>query len=305
MIIAPGYIGIDISKDYLDIFDGTAHRIANTPEAIAAYVGYLADTQLVLFEASGRYDRQLQLMVHQAGIGFARVNPLHARAFARATGRLAKTDSIDARMLAAMAQALRPAPHSPVDAERLELADLHRRRDQLIGFRQQERTRMHTATPLIAPSIAEHVTWLTQQIKVFDRQIAALIQRSAAMARAASLLRSIPGIGVVSATALLALLPELGNRTGKTIAALGGLAPINRDSGQHRGNRSIAGGRAEVRRALYMAALTASRSDTRFAKSFKALIAKGKAPKLALTAVARKLLVTANAILKTNTPFAA
>jgi transposase len=305
MIIAPGYIGIDISKDHLDIFDGTARRIANTPEAIAALVGELAEPRLVLFEATGSYDRHLQQALAAAGIGFVRVNPLHARAFARATGQLAKTDSIDARLLASMAQALTPEPQPPADPERLELADLHRRRDQLVSFRQKERTRLHTASPTIAASIGSHLSWLTAQIKELDQHIAGCIRRSASLALACSLLRSIPGIGPVSATALLALLPELGQRSAKTIAALGGLAPINRDSGQYRGHRSIAGGRPRVRRALYMAAVTASRSNSRFAATFKALIGNGKAPKLALIAVARKLLVTANAILRTSQPFTA
>lgn len=304
MNIAPGYIGIDISKDHLDVFDGTARRIANTPEAIAALLAELADPRLVLFEATGRYDRHLQQGLIAAGIGFVRVNPLHARAFARATGQLAKTDSIDARLLAGMAQALTPTPQPPPDPERLELADLHRRRGQLVSFRQMERTRLHAASPAIAAGIASHLSWLTTQIQALEQQIAALIERSASLSLACCLLRSIPGIGPVTAAALLALMPELGRRTGKTIAALGGLAPINRDSGRYRGHRSIAGGRAEVRRALYMAAVTASRSSSGFAATFKALRRKGKAPKLALIAVARKLLVAANAILKSQQPFA-
>ena len=303
MIIAPGYIGIDISKDHLDIFDGKAHRIANTAEAITALLDRLRAAQLVLFEATGRYDRHLQQVLSAAGIDFARINPLHARAFAQATGQLAKTDAIDAQMLAAMAQALRPAPHARPDPQRLELADLHRRRAQLVAARQQERTRLHTASAAIAADIIAHIGWLDARIKALELKIAQLIRSSATLALAASLLRSIPGIGPVSATALLALMPELGQRSAKTIAALGGLAPINRDSGQYRGRRSIAGGRAEVRRALYMAAVTASRSPSRFATSFKALTAKGKAPKLALIAIARKLLVTANAIIKSNQPF--
>ena len=304
MIIAPGYIGIDISKDYLDVFDGTAQRIANRVDVIEAYVRDLVDAKLVLFEATGRYDRSLQQMLAAAGIRYARVNPMHARAFARATGKLAKTDRIDARLLASMAQALTPRPQAPTDPERLELADLHRRRAQLVAGRQQERTRLHTASAAIAPGIVAHIEWFDAQIKAIELKIAQLIGSSATLALAQGLLRSIPGIGPVSATTLLALMPELGRRSAKTIAALGGLAPINRDSGQYRGQRSIAGGRAEVRRALYMAALTASRSPSRFKSTFNALTAQGKAPKLALTAIARKLLVTANAILKSNQPFA-
>lgn len=303
MIIAPGYIGIDVSKNHLDIFDGTAHRIANTPEAIAALLRGLDAPRLVLFEATGRYDRLLQRELQRAGIGFARVNPLHARAFARATGQLAKTDRIDARLLAAMAQALTPEPQPPADPERQELVELHRRRAQLVGFRQQERTRQHIASASIAPGIASHLSWLDTQISALEQQIEVLIRRSAALSLAASLLRTVPGIGPVTAVALIALMPELGQRSGKTIAALGGLAPINRDSGQYRGQRSIAGGRAEVRKALYMAAVTASRTASRFSNSYADLTERGKAPKSALIAVARKLLVTANAILKSGQPF--
>jgi transposase len=306
MIIAPGYIGIDVSKDHLDIFDDRTHRITNMAEVIAAWLAELpTPPRLVLFEATGRYDWQLQQQLHAAGISFARVNPLHARAFARATGQLAKTDAIDARLLAAMAQAFNPAPQPPDDPERLELAELHRRRAQLVSYRQQERTRLHTASPSTAPSIVSHLDWLDAQIKQLERQIETRIRSSTALTLAASLLRSIPSIGPVNAAGLLALMPELGQRSAKTIAALGGLAPINRDSGQFRGQRCIAGGRAEVRKLLYMAAVTASRSNSRFAETYKGLTANGKAAKLALIAVARKLLVTANAVLKTGQPFKA
>jgi len=303
MIISPGFIGIDVSKDHLDIFDGISRQIANSAEAIAAYLGGLSAPQLVLLEATGHYDRELRRQMQAAGMRFARVNPARARAFAHATGRLAKTDAIDAQLLAAMAQALNPAPHEPADQERQDLADLHRRRAQMVAARQQERTRLPTASALIAPSIVSHIDWLDQKIEALDISISELIDRSAVLKPAGRLLRSIPGIGPVAATALLALMPELGHRTGKAIAALAGLAPMNRDSGQYRGQRTIAGGRAEVRRALYMAAVTAIRSDTALAAGFRNLTARGKPPKLALIAVARKIAVIANAIIKTNQPF--
>lgn len=303
MIIAPGFIGIDVSKAYLDIFEGSARRIANTAEAVAAWIAGIKSVRLVLFEATGPYDRVLRQHLHAAGIACVRVNPLHARAFARATGRLAKTDRIDAQLLAAMAQALTPAPQAPADADRQDLAELHRRRAQLVDCRQQERTRRHTASPAIAAGIDSHLDWLDAQIGSLDTRIAELIGRSAELERAARLLRSIPGIGPVGATALLALMPELGQRSGKTIAALAGLAPMNRDSGQYRGQRRISGGRAEVRKALYMAAVTASRSASRLAAGYAALTERGKPPKLALIATARKIIITANAILRTSQPF--
>ena len=304
MIIAPGYIGIDICKTHLDIYDGRDRRIENTAAGIAAFVGGLVEPQLVLFEATGRYDLALRNGLDRAGIAYVRTNPARARNFARSVGQLAKTDRIDARMLAAMAQTLQPAPTEPVDAERQDLADLHRRRTQLVQARQRERTRRHTASPAILPSITHHIAYLDEQIDQLDSRIGERIAASAALSAAARLLRSIPGIGPVAATALLALLPELGQRPGKAIAALCGLAPINRDSGAWRGKRCIGGGRADVRKALYMAAVTASRSNPSLAATYKALIARNKPPKLALVAIARKLSVIANAILKSATPFA-
>lgn len=305
MNIAPGFIGIDVSKNYLDIFDGGARRIANTVEAIAAYVAGLSAPELVLFEATGRYDQHLQQQLQAAGIGYARVNPMQARAFARAAGRLAKTDAIDARILAAMAQTMTPPLQSPIEPERQDLADLHRRRAQLVGIRQQERTRKRTASSSIAASIAAHLDWLDGQIAELETRIAEVIRQFATLRQADRLLRSIPGIGPVAATALLALMPELGRRSGKTIAALAGLAPMNRDSGTFRGQRTISGGRSEVRKALYMAAVSAIRANPPLAAFFQSLTHRGKAAKLALVAVARKLIVTANAIIKTGIPFAA
>lgn len=306
MNIAPGFIGIDVSKHHLDLFEGTARRIPNSPEAIAAWVDGLCGSEFVLFEATGRYDRHLRELLHKAGIGFARVNPAHARDFIRSTGRLAKTDAIDARMLALMAQTLRPAAHQPGSAERDKLTELHKRRDQLVDMRQQERTRQHEATdPDAAADIAAHIDDLTMRIGRFEAAIAALIDTSEELARTNRLLRSIPGIGPVTAATLLALMPEAGSRSAKTIAALAGLAPINNDSGRFRGRRSIRGGRPRVRRAMYMAALATIRRPGRFAARYKAMIQLGKPPKLVLVAIARKLLVIVNAVLRDKTPFAA
>jgi transposase len=305
MIIAPGYIGIDICKTHLDIHDGSDHRIENTAAGIATFLCGLREPHLVLFEATGRYDLELRNGLSRAGIAFVRTNPARARNFARSVGQLAKTDRLDARMLAAMAQMLQPAPAEPIAPEREDLADLHRRRTQLVEVRQGERTRRHTASPAILPSINDHIAYLDKQIDQLDSQIGERIKASAALSTAAKLLRSIPGIGPVATTALLALLPELGQRPGKTIAALCGLAPINRDSGAWRGKRCIGGGRHEVRKALYMAAVTASRSNPRLAATYKALIERNKPPKLALVAIARKLSLIANAILRSQTPFKA
>lgn len=304
MMITPGFIGIDVGKQHLDLFDGMARRILNTSEAIAAWVGGLAGTEFVLLEATGRYDRELREQLGQAGIAFARVNPAQARAFARSIGRLAKTDKIDARVLAMMAQALHPPVHRARQPERDKLAELHKRRDQLVDMRQRERTRQHEQTDIdVAAGIAAHIDWLTHGIGQIEAAIAALIKASAELAEDWRLLRSIPGIGPVTATTLLALMPEAGSRSPKTIAALAGLAPINHDSGQFRGKRAIRGGRPRVRKALYMAALATIRASGRFASRFKAMTAQGKPAKLVLIAIARKLIIIVNAVLRDKIPF--
>ena len=238
------------------------------------------------------------------GVPFARVNPGRARHFARAAGYLAKTDRIDARMLASLGQCLDPPPASPANPERETLALLHRRRDQLVAARKQERTRAHECRHhAVAASIAGHIAWLDGEIATLEAAIADLIKASATLSPAARLLRSVPGVGPVTAATLLALAPELGSRSPGQIAALAGLAPINADSGQFRGQRSIRGGRSRLRQALYIAAVAASRSSGRFGTFYRSLRRAGKPPKLAFIALARKILVTLNAIARDNVPF--
>jgi transposase len=308
MIIAPGFIGIDVSKNHLDIFDSTldmALRLDNTASALAGLTGCWArDNAFVAFEATGHYDRVLQQALAAAGIRFARVNPGRARDFARAAGYLAKTDAVDARMLAALAACMQPRSAEPVTASRQQLADLNKRRDQLVATRQQERTRQHECSePSARKSIVDHLQWLDEAIEAMQAKIAGLIAGTAELDRARRLLLSAPGVGPVTAATMLALLPELGQRSPKQIAALVGLAPFNNDSGTRRGQRSIRGGRQRVRGAIYMAALTAAHRNPRFAAFYKALINAGKPVKLALIAVARKLLTVLNAILRDQKPF--
>lgn len=308
MTIAPGVVGIDISKQYLDVFDprvGHVERLANVAGEIAALAARLARAgDSVVFEATGVYDRALGLGLEAAGIGYSRVNPGQARAFARAAGFHAKTDGVDARMLAALGRALRPRTAEPQDADRDQLARLHKRRDQLVAMRAQERTRLKDETCEAArASLAEHLAWLDDQVRGFERQIRQLLAERPRLADNERRLRSAPGVGPVTAVTLLALLPELGHRSPKTIAALVGLAPFNADSGQRRGHRSIRGGRKRVRDALYMAAVSAIRIDGRFKRNYQALLAAGKPAKLALIAIARKLLVTLNAIQRDQLAF--
>lgn len=304
MTIHPGFVGIDISKHHLDIFeDGRSERFANSAESVANLVGRWHG-RFVLFEATGRYDRLLRQALEAAGVAFARVNPARARDFARATGRLAKTDRIDARMLAAMAQSLGLARERGSDPEREALARAQKRRDQLVHMRQQERTRLSECDDAaLRADIVAHTRWLDAQIARWDDEIERLVAQSATLAQDARRLRTIGGIGPVTSTSLLALVPELGSLSPKKIAALAGLAPFNVDSGQFRGQRRIKGGRKRVRDALYMAAVAAARYNPLLNPLYRRLRAAGKPAKVALIAVARKLLVIANAIMRDKTEF--
>jgi transposase len=307
MKIHPGFVGIDISKDFLDVFDssiGAVRRVDNLPGAIDALIaGWAGSDVFVLFEATGHYDKALRQALNAAGIGFARVNPARARDFARSAGFLAKTDAIDARMLAFMAQCLRPGADGTTDPAREQLAELHRRRDQLVACRKQERTRLAGPAADLLGDLLEHIAWLDHAIQRIDRRIDALIAEQQDLQNARRLMRSVPGIGPVCSATLLALMPELGSRSPKAIAALAGLAPFNTDSGKFRGIRQIHGGRRRVREALYMAAVSVTRTKSRFAAAYRSLRGAGKPAKVALIAVARKLLVTLNAILRDQAPF--
>jgi transposase len=310
MIIPPDVIGIDVSKHHLDIFDGATAkpaRLSSQPEAIANWLKTLGADRFVIFEATGAYDQPLRQALSQAGVGFARVNPTAARSFAKAAGFLAKTDQVDARMLAAMGAALRPKPAEPTSAAAERLARLHKRRDQLVAARKQERTRRRELRDAeILSGIERHLAFLDGEIIALEAQIVRLIAAEPALKQDARLLISMPGVGPAVSACLIALLPELGRRSPKTIAALVGLAPINQDSGLKRGQRAIRGGRKRVRDALYMAALGAIRShNSRFRIDYQRLRASGKPAKLALIAIARKLIVTANAIIRDQQPFAA
>lgn len=308
MTIPPAFVGIDVSKSSLDIFDaaiGRRERIVNASAPISALVKrWQSRPVFILFEATGQYDRLLRSALEQAQVAFARVNPQRARDFARAAGFLAKTDAVDAKMLAMMAERMRPRADAPSEPSRERLRTLHRRRDQLVHMRAQERTRLSEADDVEElANIRSHIDWLSEQIKIFDTRIHALISEACELAQMHARLRRAPGIGPVAATTLLALMPELGTRSPKAIAALAGLAPLNRDSGTLRGKRSIGGGRKRVRDALYIAALAASRSSPHYAAIYKAFLANGKAKKLALIAIARKLLTALNAMIRDNVEF--
>lgn len=305
MTLHPDVIGCDVSKAHLDLFDtGTCVRIGNTATDIARWLSQLnGRTPFFVLEATGRYDRVLTKALEVHGVGYARVNPARARAFATATGHLAKTDRIDARMLARLGQSLVPEATLPRDPARLRLEAVHRRRAQLVAIRQKDKQRLSEATADERDSLKRHIAWLDREIARLEEKVRALLHNSAVLARQEKLLRSVPGIGPVTAVTLMTLLPELGTRPANSLAALAGLAPFNADSGRFCGKRSIRGGRKPVRDALYMAAVTASRSSSRFKAFADTLGSRGKPFKVKTIAVARKLLITANAVIRDEVPF--
>ena len=307
MIIPLRCVGIDVSKHHLDIFDeaiGASERIANATQAITQLVARWRCDALVVFEATGVYDLELREALRRAGVRFARINPARARDFARASGQLAKTDPIDARMLAAFARAMRPATEQVATPARNALARLAKRRDQLVSMRAQEKNRRSEAEDrAMAERIGRLIGVLDDEIAEIETEISALIKAEQEIAEDAQLMRSLPGIGPVACMQLLAQMPELGRVGPKQVAALAGLAPFNVDSGAYRGKRKIGGGRKRIRDALYMAALNAVRRADPFKAFYTRLRAAGKPAKLALIAVARKLLTVLNAMMRDRKPY--
>lgn len=307
MTIPPTYVGCDISQDFIDICDPIQTkplRIANEPCAIAQFAAALQDRQtIVVLEATGIYDRALRGGLAAEHVSFVRVNPTRARRFAQATGLLAKTDKIDARMLSLMGQSMKLKPDPPEDPDVKALKDLQVRRDQLVQMCSDEKRHLHSAEELIAPSILRHMAIIEQEIAELDSQIEALITSCEPLKQTYDLLCSAPGVGAVTANVLTAQMPELGRLSPKKIAALAGLAPMNHDSGAMRGQRHIKGGRSRVRKALYMAAMAAHRSCGRLSRFYERIKARAKSIKIAIIATARKLLTMLNAMIRNNSRY--
>ena len=304
----PNFVGIDVSKAALDVAvrpGGTAFRVANDPRGLAELVERLRPLRpaLVVLEATGGYELPAVAALQAAGIPAAAVNPRQARDFAKGTGRLAKTDRIDAQALAHFAEVVRPEPRPAGSAEQRALDALLTRRGQLVEMRVMESNRLAgVADAAVRAGIERHITWLDAELSEAERQLSEAVRASPAWRERDELLRGIPGIGPVVSRALLAALPELGVADGGRLAALVGLAPYADDSGTLKGPRRIRGGRADVRRALYLAALSASRRGP--LKDFaERLRSRGKKAKVVLIAVARKLLVIANAVIRTGRPW--
>ena len=302
------WVGIDVSKDSLDVHvrpTGLAFRVPNDDAGIAELVDRLrqaAPAGLVL-EATGGYEVPVVAALAAAGLAPAVVNPRQARRFAEGVGRLAKTDPIDAAVLAHFAEAVRPEPRPVPDADARALGELLARRRQLVQMRVGEQHRLPTASGAIRTNIQRHIDYLDRQIKGIEGDLAAAVKASPAWRERDELLRSVPGVGPQVSRTLLAELPELGSASGRQLSALCGLAPFARDSGRRRGPRSIAGGRRHVRAALYQAALVAMRWNAPLRRAYRGLLARGKAKKVALVAVARRLLVILNALVRTGSPW--
>jgi transposase len=300
------YVGIDVAKAHLDIAvspTGATWRVAHEAAGITTLVARLQalPPALVVLEATGGWETTLAAALATAGMPVAVVNPRQVRDFARATGRLAKTDQLDAHVLAHFAATVRPVPRALPDAQAQELAALVTRRQQLLDMLVAERQRRRGAAALparVRDELGAHIAWLEQRLATVDRDLAAVVQASPLWRAKDELLRSTPGVGPVLATTLLAELPELGTLDRRQLAALVGVAPLNRDSGTLRGKRRIWGGRAHARAVLYMATLAAVRHNPLLRAWYQRLTAAGKPAKVALVACMRKLLTILNALLR-------
>jgi transposase len=300
------YVGIDVAKDRLDVAQrpGTeAWWVTNDDRSIAdlvARLGALRPT-LVVLEATGGIELPVVGALAAAGVPVVVVNPRQVREFARVTGRLAKTDAIDAQVLARFAEAVRPALRPLPDASTHQLGGLVARRRQVIEMLTAEKNRLRTAAPAVRDHINEHILWLERSLSDLDSELGQVIHSSDIWRAQDNLLQSTPGVGPVLSTTLLAHLPELGSLNRKEIAALVGVAPLNRDSGTLRGRRTVWGGRSDVRTALYMAALAATRFNPVIRAFYQRLESAGKPKKVALTACMRKLLTILNAMMRHQT----
>jgi transposase len=302
------FVGIDVSKGSLDV-------LADPPcPQLPAHCGYddaalqalcdalvqLAPT-LVVMEASGGLEQRAAIELAARGVPLAVVNPRQVRNFARASGELAKTDALDARILCAFARAIRPAARALKDADTRELADLLSRRRQLVDMRVQELQRQHTASSrAMKKSLAAHLAWLDKRILGLDKELGQRLRNSDVWRAKDDLLQSVPGVGPVLSRTMLGICPERGELNRREISKLVGVAPLANDSGKHRGRRRIWGARADVRRVLYMATQAAIRHNPDIAAFAQRLTAAGKLPKVIIVACMRKLLTIMNIMLKTG-----
>lgn len=300
------YVGIDVAKERLDIAvrpDDKQWNVTNDEEGIGTLVSGLEELgpALVVLEATGGLEFAVTAALAAAELPVVVVNPRQVRDFARATGRLAKTDRLDAQVLARFGEAVKPTPRPLPDAETKALAAQLGRRRQVVAMLTAEKNRLHTARPPVRQEISSHISWLQKSLKRLDSDLGDALRHSPLWREQDNLLQSVPGVGPVLSLTLLAELPELGTLDRRQIASLVGVAPLNRDSGSFRGQRTVWGGRARVRTVLYMGTLVATRHNPVIKAFYQRLCAAGKAKKVALTACMRKLLTILNCMLKCRT----
>ena len=302
------FIGIDVSKERLDIGTYPSGQCQSVTHDDASIQGLVAQwkelrPRLIVLEATGGFERRISRALVSAELRFTIVNPRHVRNFAKATGQLAKTDRMDALILARYAEAVRPAVRALPDEATEELKALTARRRQIIEMMVAEKNRLGSAPKAVKKRINIHLRWLEAELARANKDLDQAIRQSPIWKENEDLLQSAPAIGPTVSRTLIAELPELGKLDRKQIAALVGIAPINRDSGKFKGRRSIWGGRSTVRACLYMAALVASRHNPTIHAFYKRLRTTGKCPKVALVACMRKLLTILNAMIKHRTPW--
>jgi transposase len=302
------FVGIDVSKAQLDIAVLPEERVWRVEREEASIAGLVKELRtlapsLIVLEATGGLESPLTAALATAGLPVVVVNPRQARDFAKATGRLSKTDALDAQVLARLGQTLRPPVRTLKNEETQELEALLTRRRQIVEMLTMEKNRLPSAGQRVRQDITAHIAWLTKRLKDVDGDLQSAIAASDFWRIKDDIIRSLPGAGKVLSTTLLASLPELGTLNRRQIAALVGVAPFNCDSGTMRGSRHIWGGRASVRSVLYMATITAIRCNPDIRAFHARLRGAGKKPKVAITACMRKLLTILNSMVRSNTPW--
>ena len=304
------YVGIDVSKDRLDVAvlaESKEQQVANTSQGITQLVAWMQELEpeLIVVEATGGYQRSLVDALFHAGLPVAVVNPARVRQFARACGLLAKTDKLDAQVLAVFGQRVQPKLYTGKSEAEKQLGALLVRRKQVEEMLKAEQNRLRTISPSLRNSVEQVIVCLREQKKCLDEQIQLFLQEQPAWQVQTEILGSAPGVGMVTTATLLAELPELGQMDRRKIAALVGVAPMNYDSGKKRGYRKTKGGRTNVRSVLYMSTLVATRYNPLIRTQYQHLLKRGKEKKVALTACMRKFLTILNAMLRDRQPFRA
>ena len=302
-------IGVDISKDRLDVFrmrDGVSCSFANDKAGHKAFIGWIGQIgERIVYEATGAYHRSLEARLDEAGFPLVKVNPRQARRFAEATGKLAKTDRCDAAMLARMGSLLELEPRPVASPLLADLKELLSAREALVRNRTRAKNRAKTlSNPLLKRQNAAQLRQIQRQIAAIEKQSLARINDDPDLARRFEILLSIPGISAVTACAIIIEMPELGTLDQRQVASLAGLAPVTRQSGNWKGRAFIRGGRANLRRALYMPALVAARYNPDLKAKYELLIKTGKPAKVAITAIMRKLIILANALIRDDRQWA-